>query len=162
MAAGRETSSMSVEVVPFESRFHGECQALVAALPDWFGIPESNASYLRNLSLLPSWLALLESRVAGAITLEQHFPSAFEVHFMAIHPDHHRQGIGRVLLRYAEGAAQSRGGLWLHVKTLGPSHPDPFYGRTRAFYSAMGFAPLFETTALWGEENPALVSVKQL
>jgi len=153
---------MPATIVPFEPRFHGECEALIAALPDWFGIPESNASYLRNLSLLPSWLALLQSQVAGAITLEQHFPSAFEVHFMAVHPDHHRRGIGRMLLNQAEEAARSSGGLWLHVKTLAPSHPDPFYARTRAFYTAMGFAPLFESAALWGEKNPALVSVKRL
>lgn len=149
-------------IVPFAPPFQRECEALIAALPDWFGIPESNAAYLRNLSLLPSWVALLESRVAGAMTLQQHFPSAFEVHFMAVHPDHHRQGIGRALLHHAEEAARSRGGLWLHVKTLGPSHPDPFYARTRAFYTSMGFAPLFETTALWGAENPALVLVKRL
>ena len=153
---------MVATVVPWEPRYRGECEALIAALPDWFGIPESNASYLRNLSLLPSWLALLQSNLAGAITLEQHFPSAFEVHFMAVQPSHHRRGIGRTLLNHAEEVARSHGGLWLHVKTLGPSHPDPFYARTRAFYTSMGFAPLFETTALWGEENPALVSVKRL
>jgi len=107
-------------------------------------------------------LALLQSQVVGAITLKQHFPSAFEVHFMAVHPDHHRQGIGRTLLNHAEEVVRSWGGLWLMVKTLGPSHPDPNYARTRAFYTSMGFAPLFETTALWGEGNPALVSVKRL
>src|SRR5215470_3328206 len=149
-------------IVPFEPRFEGECEALIAALPDWFAIPESNASFLRNLALLPSWLALLESRVVGAITLERHFPSAFEVHFMVVHPEHHRQGIGRALLARVEEAARSEGGLWLHVRTLGPSHPDPFYARTRAFYAAMGFAPLFETTAMWGDDNPTLVSVKRL
>ena len=153
---------MGATIVPFEPQFLGGCEALIATLPDWFGIPESNASYLRNLSLLPSWSALLQSQVTGAITLEQHFRSAFEVHFMAVHPDHHRRGIGRTLLNHAEEETRSRGGLWLHVKTLDPSHPDPFYARTRASYTSMGFVPLFETTALWGEENPTLVSVKRL
>ena len=153
---------MQATMVPFDPRFHRDCEALIAALPDWFGIPESNASYLRNLALLPSWVALIQSGVAGAITLEQHFPSAFEVHFMAVHPDRHRRGIGRALLGHVENVVRASGGQWLHVKTLGPSHPDPFYARTRAFYTAMGFAPLFETTALWGEENPSLVSVKRL
>jgi hypothetical protein len=50
----------------------------------------------------------------------------------------------------------------LQVKTLGPSHPDPFYRRTRAFYEAQGFVPLEETTAFWGEDNPTLVMVKSL
>ena len=67
-----------------------------------------------------------------------------------------------MLLRHIEEVARSSGGLWLHVKTLGPSHPDPFYARTRTFYTAMGFAPLFESATLWGEKNPTLVSVKRL
>ena len=57
---------------------------------------------------------------------------------------------------------RQRGFAVLHVKTLAPSHPDPFYARTRAFYRALGFEPVFETPLLWGPENPALVSVKLL
>jgi GNAT superfamily N-acetyltransferase len=151
-----------VEIVPFAPRFAEECSVLLSALPDWFGIPESNADYLRNLSRLPSWVALRDGKVLGAITLESHFPGSFEVHFMAVQPDHHRQGIGRLLLSHLEEAARTRGARWLHVKTLAPSHPDPFYARTRAFYQAMGFAPLFESEALWGPDNPAVVLVKAL
>jgi hypothetical protein len=70
--------------------------------------------------------------------------------------------VGRALLAHLEAEATSRGGRWLHVKTLAPSHPDPFYVRTREFYSAMGFSPLFESSALWGPANPAVVLVKCL
>ncbi len=153
---------MRVEIARFDRRFLGDCESLIAALPDWFGIPESNASYLQNLSRLPSWVALAGARVVGAITLEPHFPASFEVHFMAVHPEHHRRGIGRALLDHLEAEARARGGRWLHVKTLAPSHPDPFYARTRAFYEAMGFGPLFESAALWGPENPAVILVKRL
>jgi hypothetical protein len=31
---------------------------------------------------------------------------------------------------------------------------------TRLFYLAAGFEPLFETPALWGPENTALIMVK--
>lgn len=81
---------------------------------------------------------------------------------MAVRPDWHRQGIGRALLAQLEREATARGGRWLHVKTLAPSHPDPFYARTRKFYRAMGFDLLFESEALWGPENPAAVLVKPL
>lgn len=157
-----ETRTAHLEIVPFASGFAAASDELIAALPDWFGLPESNAEYLRNLSRLPSWVALLGGQLAGAITLEAHFPGSFEVHFMAVRPEHHRHGIGRALLARLEAEARTRGGRWLLVKTLGPSHPDPFYARTRAFYEAMGFSPLFESDALWGPENPALVSVKLL
>lgn len=126
-----------MHVIPFEAQFGPACEKLVDALPDWFGLPESNAAYLRNLSALPSWVALLEYELIGAITLEEHFPASFEVHFMAVHPNRHRRGVGRLLLAKLEGEARARGGRLLHVKTLAPSHPDPFYAQTRRFYEAM-------------------------
>ena len=149
-------------MVAFEDRFAGDCENLIAALPDWFGIPEANASFLRNLGRLPSWVALQRGEVVGAVTLEEHFPGSFEIHFIAVHPAYHRKGIGRRLVEKFEAEARQRGGRWLHVKTLAPSHPDPFYARTRAFYVAQGFAPLFESSALWGPDNPAVVLVKAL
>jgi ribosomal protein S18 acetylase RimI-like enzyme len=152
----------NVEIVPFEERFHECCEELIAALPEWFGLPAYNALYLRNLSRLPSWVAILGSKVVGAIILEQHFPASFEVHFMAVHPEHHRRSIGRALLDRLETEVQARGGRWLQVKTLAASHPDPFYARTRRFYEAMGFSPLFESATLWSPDNPALVLVKLL
>lgn len=36
------------------------------------------------------------------------------------------------------------------------------YERTRAFYLAEGFEPLFESRTLWGEENVALILVSSL
>ena len=49
----------------------------------------------------------------------------------------------------------------LHVKTVGPSSPDPSYAATRRFYAATGFKPLFESSTIWGED-PCLVMVKRL
>ena len=152
----------SVSLIPFEPKFERECADLIEALPDWFGIPEANAAYLRNLRELPSWLAVLERKVVGAATLEEHFPGSFEIHFMLVHPSYHRQGIGRYLVEHLEGEARRRNGRWLHVKTLAPSHPDPFYARTRAFYFALDFDPLFESSTFWGTENPAVVLIKAL
>ena len=47
------------------------------------------------------------------------------------------------------------------MKTLGPSHLDPGYERTRCFYEAQGFVPLEELHDLW-DENPCLLLVKRL
>ena len=153
---------MVTRVVPYDPGFAEACRALIAALPEWFGIPESNAAYLRNLALFPSWVACVDEQLVGAATLEQHLSESFEVHFMAVHPDYHRRGVGRALLDRLESEARARGASWLHVKTLGPSHPDASYARTRAFYQSMGFSPLFESTAFWGNTNPAVVLVKAL
>lgn len=153
---------MTACIVAFEPRFARACESLIAALPEWFGIPEANASFLEGLATTPSWVALLGEDVVGAVTLEQHFEGSFEVLFMAVRPEHHRRGIGRALLARAESEARARAGCLLHVRTLAPSHPDPSYARTRAFYTAMGFVPLFESTAFWGPANPAVVLVKPL
>jgi len=80
---------------------------------------------------------------------------------MAVRPQYHRQGIGRLLVSHIEQLLVERGTDYLEVKTLGPSGPDEFYGRTREFYLAMGFAPIEETN-LWGAENPCLIMIKDL
>ncbi len=51
---------------------------------------------------------------------------------------------------------------YLQVKTLGSSHPDPYYARTRAFYFAMGFRPLEEFPQIWDAQNPCLIMVQYL
>jgi ribosomal protein S18 acetylase RimI-like enzyme len=158
--ARRETPEIAI--APFEARFAGACAAILAALPDWFGIPESNAAYLADLARLPTWVALDGAEPRGVLTLVEHDPHSFEVHFLAVHPRQHRRGVGRALLEHGASWARARGGRLLHVKTLGPSHPDPFYARTRAFYRALGFVPLFESPAFWGEGNPTLVLVRSL
>ncbi|MCB0114954.1 MAG: GNAT family N-acetyltransferase [Caldilineaceae bacterium] len=152
----------SLSIVPFEIGFAPACRDLIEALPNWFGIPEANVYYLQMLEVLPAWIAISGRDLVGVISLDQCFPHSFEVHFLAVHPQHHRRGIGRLLVAQVEKEAHRRGGHWLHVKTLAPSHPDPFYAQTRAFYQALGFEPLFESDALWGSENPALVLVKPL
>jgi ribosomal protein S18 acetylase RimI-like enzyme len=98
----------------------------------------------------------------GFLALRHHNPVASEIHVLAVRRDHHRSGIGRALLRGAETGLARRAARLLQVKTLGPSHPDPGYARTRAFYSAMGFLPLEESTHLWGQDQPCLVMVKSL
>ena len=153
---------MTARIVPFEFNHLAECERILTSLPDWFGIPESNEDYLRNLATLPSWVALRNESVVGAITLETHLPRSREVYFMAVAPSDHRQGVGSALLDHLESEARSHGGGWLHVKTLGPSNPDPYYARTRAFYLAKGFEPLFESPTIWGPENPTLVLLKQV
>ena len=151
-----------LEIVPFEASMSDACESILKALPEWFGIPASNEEYIRNLPWLTTFVARLRGVVVGFVALEQQFPESAENHVLAVHPDHHRQGIGRALLAHSERWLCSRGVEMLHVKTLGPSDPYPPYANTRAFYAAWGFRPLFETTALWGPENPALILAKPL
>jgi len=151
-----------LEIVSFEDSMADACESILNALPEWFGIPASNEEYLRSLPRFTTFVARLHGAVVGFVALERHFPESAENHVLAVHPEHHRQGIGKALLERSERWLRSERVELFHVKTLGPSDPYPPYANTRAFYTAFGFRPLFETTALWGPDNPALVLAKPL
>lgn len=138
------------------------CERIIRGLPEWFGMEEAVAQYVRDLESLPSFIAVAQDQVLGFLTLRHHNPFASEIHVLAVRRERHGSGLGRALVRHAEAELIQNKVKLLQVKTLGASHPDPSYRRTRAFYSALGFLPLEETTALWGEEQPCLIMVKQL
>jgi GNAT superfamily N-acetyltransferase len=133
------------------------CEVILRDLPEWFGIEEATAAYIRDVAELPTFAIEADAFLA----LRLHFPRAAEVYVMGVRHARHGQGLGTALLAAAEEYLRGRGVEVLQVKTLGPSHPDPGYARTRAFYEARGFVPLEELLELW-EANPCLLMVKPL
>jgi GNAT superfamily N-acetyltransferase len=156
-------------------------ERLLGALPGWFGIESSNASYVEAARTLTTYLAwpgdgkaarsdggaqaassLAEgSQPAGVLLARRHFPGASEIHLMAVEPSWHGLGAGRALVEALERDLVADGVRLLQVKTLGPTHPDLGYRRTRLFYQGLGFAPLEEIIDLW-PGNPCLIMVKVL
>ncbi|MCS7478960.1 GNAT family N-acetyltransferase [Umezawaea endophytica] len=134
---------------------------LLALLPSWFGIPESNADYTASAHHLPGLVAEVDAEPVGVLLHRRHFPESAEVHLMAIAPHLHRHGIGRALVTAVESRLRADGCRLLQVKTLGAAHPDEGYARTRAFYRAVGFLPLEETADLW-PGTPCLLMAKPL
>ena len=138
------------------------CEPILRALPEWFGIEEATAEYVRDIETLPTLMAQTDGRDVGFLSLKRHFDRAAEVHCMGIVPEYHRRGIGRALQARAEAWCLDEGIEYLQVKTLGPSRVCEHYARTRAFYRAVGFEPLEELKTLWNEANPCLMLVKRL
>jgi GNAT superfamily N-acetyltransferase len=136
------------------------CREILATLPTWFGIDEANEDYVSAADRWPTIIASVEDNDVGLLTVAHHSPYAAEVHLMAVRPEHHRHGIGRLMLRHLESSLAEAGVEYLQVKTLSAAHPDPGYAETRAFYLAQGFRPLEEFPDLWGPANPALQMVK--
>jgi GNAT superfamily N-acetyltransferase len=153
---------MSVDVVRRQDP--EAVREILASLPDWFGLPEFNAKFVREAAVLPSYLAVDdEGGVVGVVLLAEHFPAAREVHLMAVRRDRHRQGVGRTLLAVVEEDLRAAGVRILEVQTLGPSYEDEEYVRTRAFYVAQGFVPMHELQlADWEDDEPTLILVKPL
>lgn len=146
----------------------GTVDRLLRLLPTWFGIEASNAGYVEAARSLPTYLAwpapsrAPSGQPVGVLLARRHFPHAAEIHFMAVDPALHRRGAGRALVDALEADLEADGCDLLQVKTLGPSHPDAGYARTRKFYAGIGFRPLEETDAFWGPQNPCLIMLKIL
>ncbi len=138
------------------------CAEILSTLPDWFGIAESNAAYVRDVEAMPMFAACIDGAPCGFLALRRLTPHASEIHVMGVNPAHHRGGLGRALVAAAMRHARAAGARFVTVKTLSPSHPDLGYAKTRAFYEAMGFLPLEEFPDLWNPDNPALMLIMVL
>jgi GNAT superfamily N-acetyltransferase len=140
----------------------GACEAILRALPEWFGIEEANLQYLKDIDALPTFLAQVNDCLVGFLTVKQHTIYAAEIYVMGVLPAYHRMGIGRALVKGAETHMREQGIEYLQVKTLSPKHADQGYAKTRLFYQAMGFRPLEEFPTLWDADNPCLQMIKFL
>lgn len=135
---------------------------LLATVPEWFGQPDSNAEYIDAARTDETWTVRdAAGTVVGVTLVRRHFPHVAEIHLAVVDRSVHGTGVGTAMMEAIEGDARRRGVTLLEVKTLGSSHPDRGYARTRHFYQKVGFLPL-EETDLWGEHSPCLIMVKPL
>jgi ribosomal protein S18 acetylase RimI-like enzyme len=153
---------MSVEIIGPLRNQATRCEPIMRSLPDWFGIEEAIVNYIAEIDQLPTWVAYQAGKPVGFLALKVHTAYAAELYIIALSKAVHRQGIGRSLVAEAEAYLLGQGIEYFHLKTLAPSHPAPEYAKTRAFHEVMGFRPLEELTAIWGEENPCLLMAKKL
>jgi GNAT superfamily N-acetyltransferase len=145
---------VEVEVPAERSRI---CERVLRDLPEWFGIEDATAAYIRDVAELPTFAVDGD----GLLSLKLHTSHAAELYVMGVRRERHGHGLGTALVTAAEAYLRERGIEYLQVKTLGPSHPDEGYERTRRFHEACGFVPLEEIHGPW-EHNPCLVMVKRL
>ncbi|HEY1926841.1 MAG TPA: GNAT family N-acetyltransferase [Caulobacteraceae bacterium] len=139
-----------------------ECVSILAELPEWFGIPASNAAYAKAAERKQAWVAEDSGELLGLMVLTDQGFSAIDVHLLAVRPHAHRKGVGRALIEKAGAVGRELGKPYLTVKTQGPSANYEPYDRTRRFYLGVGFEPLEELTEIWGPENPCLIMIMPL
>ena len=139
-----------------------DCEKILRALPDWFGIEESLLQYVKDANVMPTMLVKVDNVVVGFITINKHFPDSAEIHCMGILPQYHRKGIGKLLIKELQNHLKDAGVKILQVKTVSKERECSAYAKTRAFYRSVGFTPLEVFPTLWDKENPCLILVKQI
>jgi len=137
------------------------CRAILADLPDWFGVPEAVEDYIATAQRIDMLACRSGDTVVAFVTLRRTTAAACEIVTIGVRRQFHRRGYGRALVSAAEEWARERGFRFLHVKTLGESYPSAHYAATRRFYEAVGFLPLEELTGFW-PDYPCLILVKAL
>lgn len=136
--------------------------SILRQLPQWFGIEESLTEYVMNVENTIFLAAYDSEKQIGFISLKINNEYTAEIYVMGILEEYHKRGIGKKLVSEGEKILRKKNYKYLMVKTLGESHPDVHYKKTRAFYSNVGFYPLEEIVEIWGKENPCLLLVKNL
>ena len=126
------------------------CEQIIRHLPDWFGMPESNKNYIKQMRDKDVFAVEKDGAAIGLIALKYHFGETAEVWWMGLLPEHHRSGLGTLLIEAAKKRAKEKNCKNLALNTLSPRSPDPYYARTRAFYDTRGFRPLVE----FNEDDP--------
>jgi len=136
-----------------------DCTSILAELPEWFGIPQSNAAYAEIAEVGDAFVAEENGNALGLMVLADPGFAAIDIHLLAVRRHAHRRGVGRALVERAVEETRARGKSYLTVKTRGPSLPYEPYEKTRRFYEGVGFKPLEEFIQIWGPENPCLMMV---
>jgi len=139
-----------------------ESERVLRTLPRWFGIEESLVEYAQNTAHLPTFVVKEDELIVGFLSLQEHFPEAWEVHCVAIAAEYRGKGLGRQLHECAEGWLVAKGAIILQVKTLAESHSSTAYAETRKFYHSLGYKPTEVFPTLWAPHLPVLQLVKVL
>ncbi|QYZ68235.1 GNAT family N-acetyltransferase [Neotabrizicola shimadae] len=118
------------------------CARIIGLLPDWFGLPESNAAYVNGVAECLCLGAFGDNQCLGLIALRPHYGTTLEIWWMGVDPARHRQSIGKALVRAALDHARRQGFRDMVLMTLSEESDDPGYAATRRFYLSQGFRPL--------------------
>lgn len=84
--------------------------------------------------------------------------SSWDLYWIAVHPTHHRRGIGRVLVENVEMLVREYGGTQVYVDTSGREAYVP----TRAFYERMGYERAAVLPDFYAKGDAKVVYAKSL
>ena len=137
------------------------CDAIIASLPYHFGDETGRAKAAEAVRCESGLVAVQSDKVVGFLTWAPRFDEAAEITWMAVHRDHRRRGIGRLLLERLVADLGRLGKTVLLVLTVSPhgdeDSPADGYPATRAFYTAMGFILARDLPREWPNDTAVMM-----
>ena len=134
---------------------------VLEALPDWFEVPETRESYIKESAELPFFAAFDGKQPIGFLCLKETGKDTVELHVMGVLKEYHRKGVGKRLFERAKEAAIRQGYSFLQVKTVQMGKYED-YDNTNHFYLSLGFREFEVFPMLWDELNPCQIYVMAL
>ena len=130
------------------------CDAIIAGLPDFFGLESGIEACAQAVRSEPGYVAVEDDSVVGFLTVEHPFHGCAEISWMAVERAHRGAGIGTALVERLAVDQAARGTALLVVMTSGDSVE---YEPTRGFYIARGFRPAKTFPGWWESDLPLLL-----
>ena len=138
----------SIEIRELTSVDHRPVGEIADSLSEWF-TARAREKIPVDLRFQPGLVAVLSGEVVGFVTF---FVSEAVGHigWLGVLPQHHRKGIGRMLVDRTIERLTQAGVEQLRVDTLSDAVDYEPYERTRRFYRALGFRELYRRK----QDNP--------
>ena len=149
---------MIIKQIESDSYKRSIARAILEALPDWFGIPESTEEYIVDSKGRPFFCAYADDVPIGFLYLKETGRHTVELAVMGVLKQYHRQGIGRKLFAEAKNEAKQLGYSFIQVKTVQMGRYG-IYDDTNRFYLSLGFKELEVFPTLWDECNPCQIYI---
>lgn len=149
---------MIIKQIESDSYKRSIARAILEALPDWFGIPESTEEYIVDSKGRPFFCAYSDDVPVGFLYLKETGRHTVELAVMGVLKEYHRQGVGRKLFAEAKNEAKQLGYSFIQVKTVQMGRYD-IYDDTNRFYLSLGFKELEVFPTLWDECNPCQIYI---
>jgi GNAT superfamily N-acetyltransferase len=131
-------------------------------LPEWFGLPDSNKQYIKDVCDLIFIGIVEDSKYIGFCALKEENSKHLNMHVLGLMKSYHGNGIGTKMIQFIETFSRENDYNYLSVLTLSSASCDVNYGLTRKFYLKNGFHEFMELPTLWDESNPAVLMIKDL
>jgi len=152
---------MNIIEITDDSAKQNITRAILEALPEWFGIPESREEYIQDSVGNNFFCAYQDEKPVGFLYLKETGKDTVELAVMGVVKEFHRMGIGKALFELAKCRSCELGYSFVQVKTVQMGRYEE-YDKTNRFYLALGFKEFEVFPTLWDEWNPCQIYVMVL